>query len=206
MAWQEVLLKTIFDANTILAANSDNTPAAVAIAEQQVVGRITAGNIKGLSVAELQALLFSAELPNNVGIEIDSAMSTDGKWQGIWMDGTAGATLAFGEVCYLAVADSRWELADNNAAATATMLMGICILAAASDGDATKMLLIGKICADTAFPALTVGAPVFLDATAGDITTTLPTKATGRIVRVIGHALSAYDMFFNPDGIWIEYA
>lgn len=54
---EDVVLKTLFDANTILAANSDNTPAAVTIAEQQVVGRITSGNIKGLSVAELQALV-----------------------------------------------------------------------------------------------------------------------------------------------------
>ena len=49
--------KTLFDAQTILQATTDNTPAAITIAEQQIVGRITAGNIKGLSVAELWTLL-----------------------------------------------------------------------------------------------------------------------------------------------------
>lgn len=49
--------KALFNANTILAANADDTPAAVTIEVQQVLGRITAGNIKGLSVAELLTLL-----------------------------------------------------------------------------------------------------------------------------------------------------
>lgn len=46
----------LFDANTILAANTDDTPAAVTMAVQTVLGRITGGNIKALSVAELQTL------------------------------------------------------------------------------------------------------------------------------------------------------
>ena len=52
----DVVLKETFDANTVLAADSDNTPAALAVAEDTVVGRITGGNIddiKGPSVAEV---------------------------------------------------------------------------------------------------------------------------------------------------------
>lgn len=49
--------KTLFDANTILAADADDTPTARTIGVQQVVGRITAGQIKGLTVAELWTLL-----------------------------------------------------------------------------------------------------------------------------------------------------
>lgn len=52
----ERVAKALFDANSILAADSDDTPTVRTIAVQQVVGRITAGNIKGLSVAELQTL------------------------------------------------------------------------------------------------------------------------------------------------------
>jgi len=40
----------IFDANTILAADVDNTPTARTIAEQQVVGRLTGGNIGGVAI------------------------------------------------------------------------------------------------------------------------------------------------------------
>ena len=53
----EIIEDTIFDANTILAADTDNTPAALVVAEQTLVGRITAGNITDLSVAEVQTLL-----------------------------------------------------------------------------------------------------------------------------------------------------
>ena len=52
-----VILKTLFDVQTILAAVLDDTPVAVTIAEQQIIGRLTGGNIKGLTVAEVQTLL-----------------------------------------------------------------------------------------------------------------------------------------------------
>jgi len=52
--------KATYDANTILAANSDDTPAAVTMTEQTVLGRLTGGNIKALSVAELQALVAAS--------------------------------------------------------------------------------------------------------------------------------------------------
>ena len=68
--------KSLFNANTILAANSDDTPAAVTIAEQQVVGRITSGNIKGLSVAELRTLL--AYLEELIDGTADEALTVTG--------------------------------------------------------------------------------------------------------------------------------
>jgi hypothetical protein len=46
-----------FDANTILGATTDNTPAAITIDEQRIVGRITAGNIGALTAAEVLTLL-----------------------------------------------------------------------------------------------------------------------------------------------------
>lgn len=44
--------KSLYDANTILAANSDDTPAAVTVAEQRIVGRKTGGSITALTGAE----------------------------------------------------------------------------------------------------------------------------------------------------------
>jgi hypothetical protein len=52
--------ESLFDANTILAADTDNTPAPVTIAEQTIVGRLTGGNIKAVSRTELTALLNAA--------------------------------------------------------------------------------------------------------------------------------------------------
>lgn len=52
----DVVLKTAFSANSVLSADTANAPNAVVMAEQTVLGRITGGNIKALSVAELQTL------------------------------------------------------------------------------------------------------------------------------------------------------
>ena len=134
----------------------------------------------------------------NKGFYLDSALSADGKWSGTVVDGTAGAALAFGKVCYLAAADSRWELADASAASTAgDVLLGICVLAAAGDASATKMLLVGTIRADTAFPALTISAPVHLSETAGDVAVAAPTT-TDSVTRRLGFAITADSMYFNP--------
>lgn len=137
-------------------------------------------------------------LAENDVIELDSALSVDGKFSGIAIDGTAGATLAFGDVVYLQASDSRWELADADAVGTGgTTMVGICVLAAAADGNATKILLQGTIRADAAFPALTIGSAVYLSTTAGDVQTTAP-SGTDDVVKVLGYALTADSMYWNP--------
>ncbi len=52
--------KALFDANTIIAATTDDTPAALTIAEQRIVGRKTGGNIAALTGAEIMAILSAA--------------------------------------------------------------------------------------------------------------------------------------------------
>jgi len=47
----------LFDANTILKADSDDTPAALTVAEQRLVGRITSGVITDLTAAQVKTLL-----------------------------------------------------------------------------------------------------------------------------------------------------
>jgi len=147
-------------------------------------------------------------LGENAGLALDSALSADGKYSGIVIAGTAGATLAFGDLIYLDPTDSRWELTDANAAAAADGdargNIGICVLAAASDGDATKVLLWGTVRADTAFPAMTVNNPQYVSETAGDITGTQPTT-TDVVIRVVGFARTADELFFNPSGDYITH-
>ena len=117
------------------------------------------------------------------------------------MTGTSGAVLAFGDIVVLDVTDSRWELADANSAAAADGdsrgLLGICVLAAAGDGSATTILLHGIIRADTAFPVLTITAPVYVSETAGDIVVTQPVTADV-VIRIVGSALTADEIYFDP--------
>jgi hypothetical protein len=72
---------TLFDANTILAATSDNTPAAVTVAEQRILGRKTGGNIVALTAAEVNAILGGAVLPWVLITEVKSA-GTNGGYAG----------------------------------------------------------------------------------------------------------------------------
>ena len=51
------VMEVDFNANTILAADGDDTPAALTIAEQTMIGRITAGNIIGLNATQIRTLL-----------------------------------------------------------------------------------------------------------------------------------------------------
>lgn len=153
------------------------------------------------------------DLGENAGIVFDAALSADGKYSGFCVSGTAGAALAFGECCYFAVADSRWELAKFDAVATSSGRLGMCVLAAAGDGSATKMLIIGKIRADAKFPTLAFGAPVWGSAaTAGLVvagssstpTTGQPT-GTDNVIRRLGDGITADEMFFNPSPDFITH-
>lgn len=142
--------------------------------------------------------LATLTMEENIPFTYDAALSADGKYSGFVRAGTAGATLAFGDLVYLAAADSRWELADADAASTSgDVLLGMCVLAAAADGNATTILLQGFIRADTAFPALTIGGPAYVSTTAGDIQTTAP-SGTDDVVRRVGFAWTADELYFNP--------
>lgn len=137
-------------------------------------------------------------LAENTSLALDPAGSADGKYTGITITGTAGATLAFGDLIYLAVADSKWKLTDADAAATSYgVAIGMCVLAAAADGSATNVLLLGQIRADAKFPTLTVGAAAYVGETAGAVQVAIPTGADNT-VRVVGFALTADELYFNP--------
>lgn len=133
---------------------------------------------------------------------LDETLSADEKWSGITTKGTAGATLAVGDVCYLA-SSGKWLLNDGILDGTDTGFskqLGICVLAA-NDTQATEILLYGKI-RSAAFPTFTVGSPVYLDDTAGDLVVAQP-STTNFCIRKVGYALTAEDLMFNPSNDFI---
>lgn len=124
-------------------------------------------------------------------------LSSDGRYSGICETGTAGETLAFGETVYLKAADSRWWKTDADSAATSGgVKIAICVSSGTAGGTLT-VLLLGKIRADSLFPTLTIGAPVFLSKTAGLVTSTQPT-GTDVVVRIVGFANTADEIYWNP--------
>ncbi len=150
-------------------------------------------------------LTGEVDLGENAGLKLDSVLSGDEKYSGIVESGTAGATLAVGDLCYLKTADGQWYLTDGILDGTDVsfgMQLGICILAA-NDNGATKLLVYGKI-RSAAFPAFTVGAPVYMDDTAGDMVVAQPSTANFAI-RKIGYAITAEDLFFQPSDDYIVH-
>jgi len=140
-------------------------------------------------------------LGENTSIALDPAGSADGKYTGITVTGVAGYTQAFGDLVYLAVADSRWELADADASATAGPVALAMVVVAGTDGNACTLLLQGIIRADAKFPAMTIGATQFVGETAGAIQGAIPTGADN-IIRTVGYAITADELYFNPSTDW----
>lgn len=140
----------------------------------------------------------------NTALQLDSVLSADGKYCGITEAGTAGATLVFGDLCYFNNDDSRWEKTDANVADGYDKKLGICVLAAAGDGSATKMLLYGKIRADAAFPECGVGIAMYMAETAGDIVFAQPITADV-CIRIIGFGNTANELFFNPSNDYMVH-
>lgn len=209
-------LDTIQDIRT--TANPQFATIELGAATDTTLSRVSAGVIavEGVTVATASNTLTLSNksvsgaltLEENASIALDPSGSADGKYTGITRTGTAGAALAFGDLVYLDPTDSRWELADANAAQGADGdsrgVLGICVLAAAADGDPTTILLYGTVRADTAFPTMTVNNQMYVSETAGDITGTQPTT-TDVVIRVVGAALSADELLFNPSPDYITH-
>ena len=140
-----------------------------------------------------------------LGFEIGFGSKTlvSGDYYGITEDVVAGTTVAFGDLLYLAVADSRYELADASAISTSgDVRLGIC-LEPGVDGSKIKILLYGKI-SSTVFPTFTISTPVYVSETSGDLTLTAPTT-TDSVSRRVGFGITSTELFFNPSNDYITH-
>lgn len=146
-------------------------------------------------------------LQENASVGLDPAGSADGKYSGITVTGTAGYTQAFGDLVYLDPTDSRWEACDANSASGADGdsrgMIGM-VVVAGTDGNACTILLVGIIRADAKFPTFTINNPIYVSETAGAVTQTQPTT-TDVVIRIVGAAMTADEMYFNPDFTWTTH-
>jgi hypothetical protein len=186
-------------ANTFTGVQTMTSPALTT----PVLGTPSSGtltNCTGLPAAAIVPGTLAAGtylLAENASIGLDPAGSADGKYSGITITGVGGATIAFGRLVYLKAADSRWWETDADATATGGAVMVGMTVTSTTAGAAVTILLMGQIRADASFPALTIGAPVYVGETAGDIQVAIPTGADN-VIRVVGFALTADEIYFNP--------
>lgn len=188
-----------FTAYAVLCGGTTATGAFQSIASVGTAGQLLTSNGAG-ALPTFQGLFDE----NGTIAILDDALSATGKFSGITENGTAGAALSFGQLCYLNDNDSRWELVDANLSDGYDKKLGICVLAAAGDGSATRMLLWGKVRADAQFPTLTIGAPVYMGETAGEVVVTQPTTADVAI-RIVGFGNTADELFFCPSNDYIVH-
>lgn len=170
-----------------------NTASVVTVGGTQTLTNktLTSPAVNTATLSGHQTMLESA------AFVFDPALSADGTYNGIVEVGTGGTTIAVGDLIYLAVADSRWELADASAASTSgTVKLGIAV-STSTDGNPVTVLLSGKVRGDAVFPTFTVGAQIFVSETAGDITSTAPTT-TDAVIRSLGAVQDGNTIWFNP--------
>jgi hypothetical protein len=107
-----------------------------------------------------------------------------------------------GKLYYLD-SSQQWELADANAVATASGMLGIAVV------DDSPLFLVRGFARHGSWAALGTGNPLYISAgvTAGEIANSAP-SGQGDVVRVIGYSTNSgsREIFFNPSNDWIELA
>lgn len=130
--------------------------------------------------------------------------STDGTATGPWTNAfnSGYSSSAIGDLVYLD-SSSTWQKCDmDTSSATYSGLVGIALEVKAS-GNALKVALPGSFVYCTAFPALTIGSPVYMS-DAGAIIVAQPSGADDAI-RMIGWAVHADKIFFYPSQDYIVH-
>lgn len=112
---------------------------------------------------------------------------------------TAGNSFTVGKVGFLASAGTI-TLADADAAATTNPLVVMALESVDGGAEGDFQLPFGKKVTSTGH-GFTVGAPLYISATAGDLTNTAP--GTGDFVRPVAYALDANTLYFLGGGITI---
>jgi hypothetical protein len=130
-----------------------------------------------------------------------NSMAMDNDTGGGWVVKFGSGTLTAGKLYYLHT-DGAWTATDADAATTGgDQLLGIAL---GSAPGTHGVLLRGFFDAHTYLDTHTSGKAVYIDLTAGQMTTTAP-SATGDIIRIIGYCTSQSKViYFNPSSTFVE--
>jgi uncharacterized protein YjbI with pentapeptide repeats len=132
-------------------------------------------------------------------VHINASLPSDDLYSGISVTLTAGVTLAQWDAGYMATT-SKIELADADAIGTAG---AIALATAAMNANAQGNFLLNGIVRNDAW-TWTVGGLIYLSTTPGGMTQTAP-SATDDVVQVLGVALTADSMYWNPQLVQVEH-
>jgi hypothetical protein len=141
-----------------------------------------------------QAITSIVNMAAGAGFDL-TLPTTDAQCTGNQTDSfNAGYSSAVGDLVFFGTG-GKWLEVDSDAVATCVGLMGIA-LEAKTDGQAMKVALPGSMVHIDAWN-MTVGAVQYAGETLGAIQEAIPTGSDA-IIRVVGFALDADTLFFNP--------
>ena len=150
--------------------------------------------------------VFENQIEATLDIEIDSTPA-DETVSGVTSTFTAGEDLVRGEVVYFKASDSKMWKAVATASGTSR-----CVAMAAADisADAAGLFLLQGFLADNgSFPSYTIGGALYTPetATSGEnVPEQTAPDSDGDFVQVLGWAVTANSVYFNPSNDIIEHA
>jgi len=182
------------DKTTIVYAEDVNNANDEIVAIETELGT----NPKG-SDADVKTRLNRIDAGN---VTIDNTPNTDHTAEGPKTNLVAGAALAFGDICFMG-SDGKMEKGDADAVATA--FCWAIALATISEDASGSFGLPGTFVRDDSWNWTSIGQPVYLDtATAGGLTQT-PPSGTDDVIQIIGIAITADIIYFNPQLVQVEH-
>ena len=166
----------------------------------------SASDLDAIAISSGGVVTFSQSVDHTLDAHFDSSPA-DETVSGITATFTAGEDLVRGEVVYFKAGDSKMWKAVASAAGT----MPVAAMAAADiSADATgKFLLFGFLADNGTFPAYTVGADLYApeaETSSQNVPEEAAPDSDGDFVQVVGYAVTANSVFFNPDQTIVEVA
>jgi hypothetical protein len=148
--------KALYDANTVLAANTDDTPAALTMGASTILARLAAGNIKAASVAEILTLLGNPYVPGGTDVPV--------------ADGGTGASTAAGARTNLAAAPlaATYIVQTADSELSAEQALGSLATGILKNTTTTGVLSIAA--AGTDYGAVGAGVGIYGDGSDGTVT------------------------------------
>ena len=150
--------------------------------------------------------VFENQIEATLDIEIDSTPS-DETVSGVTATFTAGEDLVRGEVVYFKAGDSKMWKAVATASGTSR-----CVAMAAADisADAAGLFLLQGFLADNgSFPSYTIGGALYTpeaETSSQNVPEQTAPDSDGDFVQVLGWAVTANSVYFNPSNDIIEHA
>lgn len=163
-------------------------------------GTLTTGTFSGALSGNATTATSATSATSASALSITDSLTT-GQWSGITTTLTAANTLAFGNITYVNSSSKMDKARADSASTMPTYAMATATIS----GDASGVFLLQGFVCNSAWN-FTPGALLYVSAaTAGAITSTIP-ASTGNQDQIVGVAITATIIYWNPNLIIVEHS